>query len=232
MLTPDEKELFQAGAEVVLAPYKELTLRAFGPLAEQVGDMLGDYGRLARFKNLARIMGKMQKITEECGIQIQIIPPRVLLPTMQFASIEDDDALQDKWAALLANAAASSDRISPSFPEILHSLTSVEVRFLDSTFENTANTERDFETQFQEEVRESLDSSGTEVRFAIPSNSLRDVNEMMLDNLQRLGIIRVVPASPLRVNSTPMGNPSEEFLITAFGRAFIQTCRPPGKANV
>lgn len=224
MLTPDEKELFKTGVEVALAPYKELTLRAFGPLAKQIGDILGDYGRFTRFKNLARILGKMQKIADECGIEINIIPPRILLPAVHFASLEDDEDFQEKWAALLTNTAVEPDGISPSFPDILHSLTPVEARFLDRVYDELLE---DAEEKKREQERFKY---GPPSKYAnalgetpVRPESLEDASEVMLDNIARLGLFKRYPMS-----EEVFGHPQATFGISAFGCAFIRACRAPG----
>ncbi len=226
MLTPDQKDLFKAGVEVALAPFKELTLRTFGPLADQIGDMLGDCGRLARFKNLVNISKKMQKFAVECGIEVRIIPPRILLPAVHYASLEDDDALQEKWAALLANTSVDPDHIPPSFPDILHSLTPVEVRLLDRVYDETLEDEEE-KKRYEEIYKYGPPSKYANTGGEIPvrPESLGDIPEAALDNIARLGLFK-------RYSTTVESyGPFAEFGVSAFGGAFIRACRSPKKVN-
>ena len=225
-LTPYENALIKAGIEGVLAPYKELVLRAFGPLADQVADILGEYGRQHRVRQLAKILKKTKRIADEAGIEMKVIPPRVLVPAVHFASLEDDDTLQEKWAALLANTSAEPDRIPASFPDILHSLSPAEVRFLDRAFENVAGRDVRIDEATDHEMPQF--SVGIKADLPIDERILQDADEVMLDNVQRLGLIRFIPGTPITVGSQVIGNP-DEYLISAFGKAFIRACRTPGK---
>jgi len=223
-LDPDETELVKAAVEGALAPVKELVLRAFGPLADQIGDILGDYGRQYRVRQLSKILAKTKRIADKAGIEINLVPPRILLPAVHFASLESDDALQEKWAALLASTSAEPDRIPPSFPDILHSLSPAEVRFLDRAFDNV--------TQNSLRVEGAIDkmpqfSTGIRTDIAIDDGILEVADEVMLDNLQRLGLVRLIPGADVTINADPVGDERDRYVITAFGRAFIRACRPP-----
>jgi hypothetical protein len=79
-----------------------------GPASEEIGLLLQDKVKLYRFKNWYKILGKAKKYLEERKIEPKAIPLRTLLPLLEGASLEDDDYLADKWAALISNAAAGS----------------------------------------------------------------------------------------------------------------------------
>jgi hypothetical protein len=55
---------------------------------------------------------------------------------LQGAAIEEEEELHTKWSALLANA-ASSDKVHPSYIEILKQLTPDDARLLDRLYEHT-----------------------------------------------------------------------------------------------
>jgi hypothetical protein len=80
----------------------------------------------------------VKQILAETNIQPGQVPFKVLLPLVENASIEEDDDLQDRWAAMLANAAAGCNGgsgVEPVFPLILKELGIQEVRFLDELYE-------------------------------------------------------------------------------------------------
>ena len=65
------------------------------------------------------------------------MPARTGLAILQRASREEDDSMQTRWAALLANAARSDKKadLPPSFPEILAALSPGEARLLDAVYD-------------------------------------------------------------------------------------------------
>jgi len=64
--------------------------------------------------------------------------PKILLPILDGASLEDDAELQDKWAALLVSAASRPDEEVRGFSEILRQVTPALAKFLDRAFDETA----------------------------------------------------------------------------------------------
>lgn len=63
--------------------------------------------------------------------EIKPIAPRLFFPVLEAASIEDNDEMQTRWAALLANEATSVGSVHPSFLEILRQLALEDARLLD-----------------------------------------------------------------------------------------------------
>src|SRR5437868_13790337 len=101
-------------AKKALEPVGGLIQRIAGPLADEIGDSLAIIARPYRIKLSLKMFQKTQRMLEEAGITPQAVPPRLFLPTLDAASIENDEDLHTRWAALLANAAASPDSVHPS----------------------------------------------------------------------------------------------------------------------
>lgn len=102
------------------------------------------------------------------------MPLKVLLPSFEYGSLEDNDYLQDRWAALLAHAATpskSADR-KPIFVEILKQLSVMDVMLLDLLFDKAGGPEDDLrnhdslEDSFFDAVRvkHGIDSKGLGIR--------------------------------------------------------------------
>lgn len=108
-----------------------------GPAAEEIGLMLQDQVKLYRFKNQVRILTKAKKYLEENKIEPKSIPLRTLLPLLEGASLEDNDYLADKWAALISNAASGSlDRENhPSFSKILTEMSPMDAVLFDEIYD-------------------------------------------------------------------------------------------------
>ncbi len=156
------------------------------------------------------------------------VPPRVLLPTISFASLEDNDGLQDKWAALLANAAANSDTIPPTFPDILRQLSPFEVRILDALYDpfigHVDETHIDVYEDLQK-LRKHLESHDV-----LTTKQENKDFIMCIDNLERLGMIRRVHSGP---GTDGFLTPAidqldwDRYYTTRLGTRFTNACRPP-----
>jgi hypothetical protein len=138
---------------------------------------------------------------------------KTLLPILESASLEDDEDLHDRWANLLANAAAFDGRVHPSFTQILQGLTGSEAKFLDAIYEriftrleeqerSPEKTERDlFRIGIGPELRQLYChafglTEGGEVGLEAP---------VAPDNFRRLQLVEgPLPGRP-RIELTPIG---------------------------
>lgn len=92
-------ELAKEGVKEVLAPVTDILRQLLGPAAT------------------------------EAGLELKIVTPRILFPILESGSIEDDENMRDRWAALLANTATGNyqDRV---YPEILRQLSAADAQLL------------------------------------------------------------------------------------------------------
>jgi Abortive infection alpha len=107
-----------------------------GPITEEFGLALSDIAKIYRFYQ-GHILGMIFKRWEEShGDKPPITPEQFkkILPLLQLASVQNDEELQAKWAALLENTANANDGVLPSFGQTLSQLTSDEAKFLDGLF--------------------------------------------------------------------------------------------------
>jgi Abortive infection alpha len=101
------------------------------PLAEEIGESLGVWARHYRFRLGLRMLQKTERMLKDAGFAPQAVPPRLFLPILENASVEDDEDVQSRWAALLANAAADTVDVHPSYIEILRQFTPQDAVLLD-----------------------------------------------------------------------------------------------------
>lgn len=74
------------------------------PFQDAVG-LLGDRLKLYRYQNQVVIMDKVNKTLDERGVsKTKPIPPKFAIPIMEYASLEEDESLQDMWCNLIANS--------------------------------------------------------------------------------------------------------------------------------
>lgn len=105
------------------------------PSIEELGLLAKDQISLWRFKNQVRILNRAKAICEKNNISVKAIPPKLLCPYLEYASLEDDPDLQDTWATLLVNMVDSEQNIQNHvFPYILSQLSKDEFRLLESVF--------------------------------------------------------------------------------------------------
>jgi hypothetical protein len=133
----NERDLIVAASAFLGARGVNFLDKALEPLATEVGqDVLAIYHRL-RGARSAKVVDQAAAMLDEVEEQPGLIPGRILFPALSYSSVEEDDDLQRKWAALLANAASSTDanKILPAYAELLRQLTPIQAHILDYVFD-------------------------------------------------------------------------------------------------
>ena len=103
------------------------------PSLEELGLLVRDQISFWRFNNQIKILTKAKSICEKNSISVKAIPPKLLCPYLENASLEDDDELQDRWAILLVNMVDSQQNLQNHvFPYILSQLSKDEFTLLES----------------------------------------------------------------------------------------------------
>jgi len=80
----------------------------------------------------------VNKILEERKIvETRAVPPKIALPIIEEASLEDDQTLQYLWNHLLANAMSPdfNDELRYGFVEMIKEITGIEAKLLDKFYE-------------------------------------------------------------------------------------------------
>jgi Abortive infection alpha len=193
--------LIKTSIEEVTKTSRAFLEKVAGPAAEELGLLLQDKVRLYRFKNQVKMLDKARAILKEAGISPSVVPLRSLLPILEGAALEDNEYLADKWAALLANAAAdeTGGNSHPSFPHILSELSPNDARFLDLLAKHTSKVP--FE-KFKVEAMQAL--------------GLSDIDfHRSFGNLFRLGLCWNTD-----------GTPQVGLEVNRFGRFFVAACQP------
>ena len=106
--------------------------KLIGPALEETGLLIRDQVTLWKFKNQIRILNKAKAYCEKHDISTKQISLKVLCPLLDHAALEEDELLQDKWAALLSNMVYSAQNIENHvFPYILSQVSTNEFLVLD-----------------------------------------------------------------------------------------------------
>ena len=215
------------------------------PLVE-LGQWGADYIRLQRWKTQYRIIELAKAFCERRGIDPEAIPLKTLGPLIQYMSLENDPEtskdpegaadMQERWAALLANAAMGEAgvEVMPGFPHILSELTAPEAEILDflrSRQDESYGRPTALDTLMDEAEIEPWS-------LGVPDDPRYGRFMVQLGNLERQGLCIVRrPNKELAEVVRLIGNDLRRVRIetntvvelTELGQAFISACTPPAE---
>jgi hypothetical protein len=227
-------ELGNEAVKQALEPVGDLIKRIAGPVADEIGEYLSAVVRPYTVVRKVEAVLKTHRMLKERGISPHAVPPRLLLPILEGASIEDDEELHTRWAALLANAAASPNLVHPSYIEILRQLAPEDAGLLDKLYDHCKAKQ----TNRVEPWIGSVTMAERNERISAGDNP-----EVPFDNLVRLGLIEVVYEFDERkikvkvprydmtrhpgVEADVVGDLGDYYLFTDVAVAFVQACRAP-----
>ena len=207
----DELEAFgKVGGEILNDPsVRQFIGQLTGEPAEQLGGLVSDRIRWWRFKQAIKLCLSAKQLLDDAGLKAHEVRPGVLVPILEGATLADDDeTLQDRWAALLANAATRpADAIPPSFPYILGQLSATDAKLLDAVFD-AATAKRDWRA----------DAVNSRELAHVEGIDGRDF-DLGLDNLIRLRAVGT--------QATYGGILSETVMLTTLGYELVRACRAP-----
>lgn len=210
--------VIKTGVEQLFAPLQRLLDQLLGPAATEVGLTLGDSVRMWRVKRGFRFAKEFQRLIEESGKDVNPIATRLFFPALEAASIEDDDEMQTRWAALIANEATDVGSVHPSYIDILRQLAPDDARLLDKLCDwcERYKTRRiPHGLAFDERAREMetiLSSHGDS-----------------LENLVRLGLVQSEYEMKDRSFEIGERQPGLDswYELSDFALRFVRACRAP-----
>lgn len=192
------------------------------PLAQGAG-IYEDKLKYMRWERQLRLMRNAEDVIAECGFgaPTRPLPMKVAIPLFQGASLEDDDALQDRWVNLLVNAAfgESNLEVRRAYVEILGQIDPLEAQILD----------RIYALPFEQTRHAGVVTSSLPNQVEVATQENREGPEpsdavcAALANLKRLGCVAL---------GTSWGG-GEYFVTvnpTRLGRDFVAACRRPRQA--
>jgi len=194
-----------------------------GPLEEGVG-ILQDRLKYVRWERQVRLMQRAEQFLRDAGLNAPSrgVPLKIAVPLLQAATIEDDDALQDMWAALLVNAANADSgvEVHRSFIEILSQITSLEAQILDTIYALPFEDAR-----YAGITTDSLPSSARILGDKEhPTEQPSEQVALALGNLVRVGCVKM-PGTWGGGETFAFVNP------TVLGREFIRACTARARAK-
>jgi Abortive infection alpha len=102
-----------------------------GPTAEETGQLIADHVRYFRWRSLLKIVERAEKHAKKNNLDNHAIPLKFLVPFVEQASLQDEDAnLSEMWSKLLANARDHYRDRYVTFLQILNALGADEAEML------------------------------------------------------------------------------------------------------
>lgn len=161
------------------------------PSAEELGLLLKDGISKWRFNNQIKTLVKAKSICEKHGVNPKMISPKLLCPLLEYAGLEDNEKLQDKWATLLANMVDSDQNVENHvFPYLLSQVSIQEFETLENTFEIKVARVKGLNKELEEYMTSKdqlLSELNTEIaRLELEFNQRRENNINNPKNYQNL----------------------------------------------
>ncbi len=198
-----------------------------------------------RVKQAAKIVEGAGEILAELNLEPAICKPKVLIPLIEQASLEENEDLVRKWMGLLASA-VTKDSVHPSYSKILSEIIPIEAKIIDYLY----SLEIDLE-----ECKDDKSNNGRMKRFEINRhfrlNTLKEAVSCddeafirSIDNLLRVRLCKhpenqdtyevVVNTSlddnDLDVDTEMITNhytDMDSIRLTNLGKDFVKACRGP-----
>ncbi len=113
--------------------------RVFGPVVENAVGILSDRLAYYRLEHFFSLVNKTQDLLERHGVTApRSVPVPVALPLIEAATIEEDERLHDRWAALLATAMnPARPPVKRSYVGIFRGLEATDAALLDLLYDMT-----------------------------------------------------------------------------------------------
>ena len=210
-----EDILLKKGAEAAVEHVGKAVSKVTGSPSAEFGELLKDHIRFRRAKNLVKFYVEYQRVVADAGIDQRELPFRMWFPIFESVSIEEDETLQQKWAALLANAADPNTKVTvgPAFVEALKQLSPIEVKCLDWIYKS-------------EDLPRGMITPESIARFFSVGS---DHADLILEHLHQLGFLGS-PAGRVEGHViTQVSGGYIERVATKWGLEFVKACRAPSK---
>ena len=107
----------------------------FGDLLQDSVGLMSDKLKFYRIERFFSLKDKTERNLKEKGIKITVpIPPKLGIPLIEAATVEDNENLHTKWSNMLSNAINPNfnGKITRNFVSILEEMNPVDVLILDT----------------------------------------------------------------------------------------------------
>lgn len=197
------------------------------PIETAIG-ILGDKLKFMRWERKVRLVEKVQQINKKRGIEGKEIPvsPKLAIPMLENASLEENDILQDLWAKLMSSAQGefTSASVRSAFIDIIKQLEVIDVQILNSLFSG-----------YVQAVGEANINNGTPRRISFNKANIlsalsitEQVYEDAVDNLMRVRClcseVKVMGGMSIGGESATIDKGYDSLCLTSLGVRFVIAC--------
>jgi hypothetical protein len=187
------------------------------PPLEEVGLLFADKVKLWRFKNQVNMLTKAENHLTAKGLKTRKVSLKVLTPMLEYGSLEEDESLQDKWAALFANTVKEGSAIDTTlFSHILSQLSQKDAELFE--FIHNLSTKNDSGKHSGIDGQTGRFSLTYKLNYKFTVDDiLRGFKDsyLSMDNLIRLRLVRETTSKDI------LGNEINYIELTSLGFTFM-----------
>ena len=211
--------------------------RVFGEPIETAVGMFSDRLKFMRFA------ARYDEIMNQRGLNSaeQPVPPKIGIPAIESASLEENNELQDLWANLLASAhdPGLNGVVRSAFVDIIKQLEIVDVHVLNYAYTKTLETNQERGENDEWMTKYKRDIFLDPVKYPVPGRNIRhDLNisnhayECAVDNLVRVRCLAPY-IEDVDIHSDEFDDKASFFheyeyvAITSLGWDFVRSCTLP-----
>jgi len=191
------------------------------PIKDAVG-IIGDRLKFMRWERQVQLADRVEEILSERKVRnTRAVPPKLALPILENASLEESDELQELWAKLLANSMDPSftEEIRYTYVEIIKSLTSLDVKILYTVYILLCDEKVDWDNIDKHPI--------TKEKIFNELSTSREDYELSVYNLFRVQCLTsdvvseyvVVTRSEYRSEKV-----TDRVIMTPLGKYFVEAC--------
>ena len=201
---------------------------------EAIMGIFGDRLKFMRWERQLRLYDREQEILHQRGVgnHLRTVPPKLALPIVENASLEEDDELQDLWANLLASALDPNFKgvVRSAFIDIIKQLEVTDVHVLDAIHKEIQKEDDNNKDAFGNYLSKYL---VTPNRIIKKTNIWLEAYENSIDNLLRLRLVSSNVAYQRYLAKDGYAGDRGDLLnhrdydlvcLTPLGLNFIETC--------
>jgi hypothetical protein len=198
--------------------------KVFKEPAGEVSGMITDKLRFIRWKRMVQMSDEVNKILEARKItETRAVPPKIALPIIEEASLEDDPDLQYLWNHLLANAMNPdfNDELRYGFIEMIKEITGIEAKLLNEFYEVLRGEGK------LEPLSKLFDYSLTKEQIMQVLSISADVYAISVNNLMRMQLISpAIIKGGVKMGPEPLTiyKGIDSVTLTPLGVKFVEAC--------
>ncbi len=206
--------------------------KVIGEPVECAVGMLSDKLRFMRWERQISMVDKCEEIIRQRQIEgkLRAVPPKLALPIMENASLEENDELQDLWANLLASALDPSFKgvVRAAFIDIIKQLEVVDAYILNFLYRSYV-TELKSNKVPEDESPTCVGWDKEEICKYLNISLVTYYDSV--DNLMRVQCVTplVLKCASIRAGNEPMtiDKGHDVICLTSLGKNFIEACITP-----